>query len=434
MSRSIGKIGKKAIWQKGALAILFILLLSALSACGGKTATKYQLKIFKIGDGIGVVKSLPSGDSCGANCQEYNSGAVVELTAKAGLASQGAVYRFAGWSGDCSGSNISCTLTMDAAKEVTAKFTKSMSNELVPDKNLQNLIRKTLALPEEHKITVSDLKKLKTLKCNNCTDLTEAQKIVSLIGLEHATDLEDLELQYNKISDITPLANLIKLSKLYLYHNDISDISALSGLTNLNSLWIIQNRITDVSPLAKLINLQDLDIAYNKISDISSLAKLKELRDLNLYDNKISDISALAALSKLQRLYIGDNIISDISALAALSELKIAYLHANKISDISSLAGLTKLEELGLSYNLLNNNISAIKTLKKLRKLKLDGNYITNIKILEDNAGLGAGDNIALANNCLDISAGERDMLVIQKLQSRGATVSYKPQRTTGCP
>ncbi|HHO56127.1 MAG TPA: leucine-rich repeat domain-containing protein, partial [Trueperaceae bacterium] len=181
MKRLTNKIVKKAIWQKGALAILFILLFLILSACGGKAATK---------------------------------------------------------------------------------------DELVADKNLQKLIRTTLALSEEHKITIDDLKKLKTLKCDYCDgDLTQEQKIISLLGLEHATNLEDLELQYNKISDITALANLKKLSKLYLHDNDISDISVLSGLTNLKSLWILQNRITDVSALSKLINLQHLDIAFNKISD-----------------------------------------------------------------------------------------------------------------------------------------------------------------------
>jgi uncharacterized repeat protein (TIGR02543 family) len=48
----------------------------------------------------------------------YDAGSVVTLTAMPDASSQ-----FTGWSGDCSGTSVTCTVTMNAAKSVTATFT-----------------------------------------------------------------------------------------------------------------------------------------------------------------------------------------------------------------------------------------------------------------------------------------------------------------------
>ena len=67
--------------------------------------------------GNGAVASNPSGISCPADCSEgYASGTPVTLTA-----TPGASYVFEGWTGDCSGTG-SCSVTMNAARNVTASF------------------------------------------------------------------------------------------------------------------------------------------------------------------------------------------------------------------------------------------------------------------------------------------------------------------------
>lgn len=69
--------------------------------------------------GTGTVTSVPSGITCGATCAaDLPGGAQVILYA---TAPPGSI--FAGWSGGgCSGMASSCTVTMDAAKAVTANF------------------------------------------------------------------------------------------------------------------------------------------------------------------------------------------------------------------------------------------------------------------------------------------------------------------------
>ena len=76
------------------------------------------LTVSKSGSGSGTVTSDPAGISCGVDCSQiYADGASVVLTATATAGSL-----FTGWSGDCSGTNVTCTVVMDANKNVTATF------------------------------------------------------------------------------------------------------------------------------------------------------------------------------------------------------------------------------------------------------------------------------------------------------------------------
>ncbi|MCB1921641.1 MAG: DUF642 domain-containing protein, partial [Candidatus Competibacteraceae bacterium] len=91
----------------------------------------YTLTVSKAGTGSGTVTSNPSGIDCGFDCSEsFSANTMVTLTAKPDSfdvkpLSAGNQQVFAGWSGACTGTNPSCTVTMNAAKNVTATFTSS---------------------------------------------------------------------------------------------------------------------------------------------------------------------------------------------------------------------------------------------------------------------------------------------------------------------
>ena len=77
----------------------------------------FTLTLTKTGAGDGTVNSSPSGINCGMTCSEsFDTGTMVTLTAI-----PDATSAVAGWSGACSGTGA-CTVTMDAAKSVTATF------------------------------------------------------------------------------------------------------------------------------------------------------------------------------------------------------------------------------------------------------------------------------------------------------------------------
>lgn len=71
--------------------------------------------------GSGAVRSAPAGIDCGSDCTEpYAANTPVQLTATPAM---GQILQ--SWSGACTGSQLTCTLTMNEARSVTATFVAS---------------------------------------------------------------------------------------------------------------------------------------------------------------------------------------------------------------------------------------------------------------------------------------------------------------------
>lgn len=58
---------------------------------------------------------------------------------------------------------------------------------------------------------------------------------------QYASNLEDLNLYDNRISDLTAISKLSKLSWLNLGRNQIKDLSPLKSLPHLKKLYIYEN-------------------------------------------------------------------------------------------------------------------------------------------------------------------------------------------------
>ena len=260
----------------------------------------------------------------------------------------------------------------------------------IPDTNLGTAIEAELGTAPGEVITTVDMAGLDRLVARNAD-------ISDLTGLEHATNLTDLDLVGNSISDISPLEGLTNLTFLNLWDNSISDISPLANLTNLTFLNLADNSISDISPLEGLTNLTELHLDNNSISDISPVVGLNNLIQLSLYQNSISDISPLAGLNALTSLGLGNNSISDVSPLEGLNNIEVLGLNDNSISDISPLAGL--------------NNLTF---------LRLDNNSISDLSSLVANTGLGSGDEVNVSGNPLDALSIN---IHIPALRSRGVEV-----------
>lgn len=88
---------------------------------GPSVATLVQVALSVRVDGAGgTVTSDPAGVSCPGTCSaSWLQGTGVTLTATAV-----AGFRFAGWGGACSGTAPTCSVSLDAAREVTAIFEK----------------------------------------------------------------------------------------------------------------------------------------------------------------------------------------------------------------------------------------------------------------------------------------------------------------------
>jgi hypothetical protein len=232
------------------------------------------------------------------------------------------------------------------------------------DANLKAAVEELLGINDP---TPSDMLGLASLDASSLG-------ITHLTGLEYATNLQQLDLGFNQISNIQLLSGLFNLQTLTINDNQISDFSPLSDLGQLEDLNIHRNPISDLKFLDGLPSpLKKLTLRYMQISDISPLSSLTHLQELDLYQTQISDISALASLTALKTLYITYNHISDLSPLAGLIHLEFISARLNQIIDISSLSGLTNLHYLYLDNNKIKD-ISALSGLTSLKELELTSN------------------------------------------------------------
>ncbi|MCW2308112.1 leucine-rich repeat domain-containing protein [Rhodobium gokarnense] len=201
---------------------------------------------------------------------------------------------------------------------------------------------------------------------SNLTNLVvSANKVSDISALGQLSNLTSLAVNAAKVSDISALGQLSNLTSLAVNANNVSDISALGQLSNLTSLSVTANNVSDISALGQLSNLTSLSVNANNVSDISALGQLSNLTRLAVHANNASDISALGQLSNLTSLSVNANNVSDISALGQLSNLTSLSLHANNISDISALGQLSNLT----SLSVYANNVSDISALRQLSNL-----------------------------------------------------------------
>jgi hypothetical protein len=112
---------------------------------------------------------------------------------------------------------------------------------------------------------------------------------------------------------------ITNVTNLSLLRNQISDLSVVIGLQELRALNLINNQVVDVSPLVGLQHLDTLLLAGNQITDVSPLTQVQGLKVLNLSNNQIADVSMLSSLTSLQTLLLVGNPIPEeqIAALQA---------------------------------------------------------------------------------------------------------------------
>lgn len=178
---------------------------------------------------------------------------------------------------------------------LTFSIKNDSSTATFKDKNLENAVRKQIG-KQTGDLSQSDLDSITKL-------VAVDQDIKDLSGIENLTNLNEIFLGGNPITNIDPLGKLTKLDNVNLTGCQIDNISPLVSNTNMRFLFLSSNNVVDISPLLKLTNIQYLSLDNNKIIDVSPLLKLTKLTDLEISGNNIKDKSPLNTISsQLKRM------------------------------------------------------------------------------------------------------------------------------------
>ena len=174
---------------------------------------------------------------------------------------------------------------------------------------------------------IADISQLSALELNSLESLTNldflesqdrldrltlqrSRNIANFSGLAFLLDATDIRLNYLGSLDLEPLAELDNLTQLELRGNDLTSISDLEFLRYLEYLDLQENRIEDVSVLRRIRTLRGLSLSNNEIRSVEPLTELKDLVWLNARRNQISDISSLSSLKLLSDISLEDNEIT----------------------------------------------------------------------------------------------------------------------------
>jgi Divergent InlB B-repeat domain len=124
----------KGCEKGGAIGRQCTVTMDKAKTVNAKFTTAYDVKVTRVGSGLGKVGSSPSGVLCLANCSSttalFKEGTSVTLTA-----TPSKNYVFTEWTGDCSGSGTCSLPTLAANKSVGAKFSPVAQHDLALTKS-----------------------------------------------------------------------------------------------------------------------------------------------------------------------------------------------------------------------------------------------------------------------------------------------------------
>ena len=277
------------------------------------------------------------------------------------------------------------------------------------DENLRETILQLAkeATGEENKTKIYEEDIDKIIDQPGGTSLKLAGKgIKDLSGIEifEEKGINWIFLDWNEITDLTPISNFKTLEKISFSGNQIVDLTPLAKLENLENVIGINNKIETIEPIKDLKNvkyinldgnlleeirgienwiyLKEISFQNNKIKEIPNLQKLQELEYINLSNNEIGSLNNIPQIETLKKFEIDSNKLTNLDGIQNCINLEIFSCSNNQIENLQGIENLVNLENLNVNKNQLYS-INDLNQNTELRYLYADNNYLSNLGFLE---------------------------------------------------
>ncbi|KAK9835640.1 hypothetical protein WJX74_004889 [Apatococcus lobatus] len=188
-------------------------------------------------------------------------------------------------------------------------------------------------------------------------------------NLATMTSLTRLELSYNQIKSLSPLSvcRALSLRELFVSNNKISSLEGCRHFTQLTLLELGANRLAALDGIASFPDLRELWLGSNRIAGNPSLSCLMRLERLSIQSNRLCSMGGLCLAATMRELYLSHNNIQSIEGLDNLVQLRVLDLSNNALHSLDGIVHLQLLEDLWLNDNQLKDLHSVVQVLVKLK-------------------------------------------------------------------
>jgi protein phosphatase 1 regulatory subunit 7 len=194
--------------------------------------------------------------------------------------------------------------------------------------------------------------------------------IASMEGVETLTTLKHLELYDNQVEAISHIDRLTQLTVLDISFNCIRDMSPVAACPLLEELYIAQVCVATPQCIRRYWNSYILFSVQNKLRKIEGLAGLTRLRTLDLGANRIR-VRLLRWISVARRgchLWSFCSYRQVIEGLENCTALNSLWLGKNKIETVDGLETLVNLKQLDIQNNRLTSLGTGLQHLHQLQE------------------------------------------------------------------
>ena len=181
-------------------------------------------------------------------------------------------------------------------------------------------------------------------------------QLPAIPDLAPCTSLRTLEVSYNQVRTLAPLASLAApLRELYAACNKVTAIESLEHFwPSLRVLELGSNRLREVAGLDGAGALGELWLGRNRITAVAGLAGLTSLRKLSLQSNRLTSMAGVGEAPGLEELYLSHNGIAALADLGRLPRLRVLDVSSNAaLADVADLAAAAPLTDLWLNNTAL---------------------------------------------------------------------------------
>ncbi len=190
-----------------------------------------------------------------------------------------------------------------------------------------------------------------------------------------AANEEDLHIEAKRLFD----SNQMRVGP-------IRSLADTIKMPNLNQVFISMQRITDVSPLAELPSVEVLDIKNNPITDISPLGDMKFLKRVTLFDTRVTDLSPLALCPMLSELSAGKLPVQSPGEFEGIEGLRNLNLSETTLDTLDGIQSLAQLEAFTVE-SVIDGDLTPLLELPNLKAVSLGEELRKNAEELTRKAG-----------------------------------------------